>query len=122
MGDLLKWEGLVEPRRRRSPARLPASQAAAEATAPNDRWSIDFKGWFRTRDGTRCDPLTLTDAHSRYILELRVVEPTIAGVEPAVDRVFREHGLPEPYRDRPTLKKPFQLEGLEQMLHSAIKG
>jgi CheY-like chemotaxis protein len=35
---------------------------------------------------------------------------------------YGEHGLPEPYRDRPTLKKPFQLEGLEQMLHSAIKG
>ncbi len=33
---------------------------------------------------------------------------------------YGEHGLPEPYRDRPTLKKPFQLEGLEQMLHSAI--
>jgi CheY-like chemotaxis protein len=31
---------------------------------------------------------------------------------------YGEHGLPEPYRGRPTLKKPFQLEGLEQMLHS----
>ena len=35
---------------------------------------------------------------------------------------YGEHGLPEPYRGRPTLKKPFQLEGLEQMLHSASKG
>jgi putative transposase len=94
VGELLKRQGLVEPRRRRRSALVPASQAVPEAIAPNDRWSIDFKGWFRTRDGTRCDPLTLTDAHSRYILELRVVEPTIAGVEPAVERVFREHGLP----------------------------
>lgn len=94
MGELLKRKGLVEPRRRRPPAAPPARQVAPEATAPNERWSIDFKGWFRTRDGARCDPLTLTDAHSRYILELRVVEPTIAGVEPAVDRVLREHGLP----------------------------
>ena len=31
---------------------------------------------------------------------------------------YGEHGLPAPYRDRPTLKKPFQLEGLEQMLLS----
>jgi CheY-like chemotaxis protein len=31
---------------------------------------------------------------------------------------YGEHGLPQPYRDRPTLKKPFQLEGLEQMLLS----
>ena len=35
---------------------------------------------------------------------------------------YGEHGLPEPYRDRPTLNKPFQLEGLERMLHSAIRG
>jgi CheY-like chemotaxis protein len=34
---------------------------------------------------------------------------------------YGEHGLPAPYRDRPTLKKPFQLEGLEQMLLSVVK-
>ena len=35
---------------------------------------------------------------------------------------YGERGLPEPYRDRPTLKKPFQLEGLKQMLDNALKG
>jgi CheY-like chemotaxis protein len=34
---------------------------------------------------------------------------------------YGERGLPEPYRDRPTLKKPFQLEGLKQMLDTALK-
>ena len=34
---------------------------------------------------------------------------------------YGERGLPEPYRDRPTLKKPFQLEGLKQMLDNALK-
>ena len=34
---------------------------------------------------------------------------------------YGERGLPEAYRDRPTLKKPFQIEGLEQMLQSALK-
>jgi len=34
---------------------------------------------------------------------------------------YGERGLPEPYRDRPTLKKPFQLEGLKQMLDHALK-
>ena len=33
---------------------------------------------------------------------------------------YGERGLPEPYRDRPTLKKPFQMEGLKQMLQSAL--
>ena len=33
---------------------------------------------------------------------------------------YGERGLPELYRDRPTLKKPFQMEGLKQMLQSAL--
>jgi CheY-like chemotaxis protein len=28
--------------------------------------------------------------------------------------------LPKPYRDRPLLKKPFQIDGLKQMLESAL--
>jgi CheY-like chemotaxis protein len=35
---------------------------------------------------------------------------------------YGERGLPESYRDRPTLKKPFQLEGLKQMLETALVG
>ena len=33
---------------------------------------------------------------------------------------YGERGLPEPYRDRPTLKKPFQMDGLKQMLQIAL--
>jgi transposase len=47
MGDLLRAHGLSEPRRRRRRA-MPASQPFIEVKAPNDVWSIDFKGWFRT--------------------------------------------------------------------------
>ncbi len=35
---------------------------------------------------------------------------------------YGERGLPELYRDRPTLKKPFQLDGLKQMLQRALDG
>ena len=60
MGDLLRTHGLAGSRTR--PRRLPAgrSQPFAAITQPNDVWCIDFKGWFRTADGTRCDPLTIT--------------------------------------------------------------
>jgi CheY-like chemotaxis protein len=34
---------------------------------------------------------------------------------------YGERGLPEPYRDRPTLKKPFQMDGLKQMLQTALE-
>ncbi len=93
MGDLLRREGLVRGRRRRRTP-LPLSQPFAPVGAPHDLWCIDFKGWFRTRDGTRCDPLTLSDADSRYLLVCRAVEPTLEGVAPVVEAAMREQGLP----------------------------
>jgi putative transposase len=93
IGDLLKREGLVKERRRhRRP--VPVTQPFAPVRGPNDLWCIDFKGWFRTADGQRCDPLTLTDAYSRFLLDCRIVAATTEGVEPVVERAFREHGLP----------------------------
>ena len=93
IGDLLRREGLSQPRkRRRTP--VPVTQPFAPVRGPNDLWCIDFKGWFRTRDGKRCDPLTLTDADSRFLLACRIVEPTTEGVSPVVERALREHGLP----------------------------
>lgn len=97
IGDLLKREGLVEARRRqRRPT--PLTQPFGPVRAPNDLWCIDFKGWFRTRDGQRCDPLTLSDAHSRFLLDCRIVAPTDDGVRPVVDRAFRTYGLPAAIR------------------------
>jgi putative transposase len=93
IGDLLRREGLIVPRARRRSA-LPATRPFAAATAPNELWCIDFKGWFRTRDGRRCDPLTVTDAVSRYLFTCEIVTPDGAGVQPACERLFRERGLP----------------------------
>jgi len=93
MGDILKRAGLVEARRRE---RRPIAQGevVVPASSANEEWSIDFKGWFRTRDGTRCDPLTITDSASRYLLDVRIVAPTLAGVKGVCERVFAEVGLP----------------------------
>ena len=64
--EILRREGLMQPRRRR---RRPCSeQPSSPVLAANDAWCIDFKGWFRTGDGRRCDPLTVSDAYSRYLL------------------------------------------------------
>jgi len=97
IGDLLRREGLIINRRRRRRP-IPASRPFAAARQPNDCWCIDFKGWFRTRDGRRCDPLTVSDAVSRYLLECRIVEPTTAGVRPVCERLFRDYGLPRAMR------------------------
>ena len=97
IGDILKRAGLVEPRRRRRAA-IGQGEVVAPASAPNEEWSIDFKGWFRTLDGRRCDPLTITDSASRYLIEVRIVDPTWAGVRCACERVFSDTGLPEAIR------------------------
>jgi transposase InsO family protein len=98
IGDLLQREGLVEGRRRDRRLEGAARQPFAEAKDPNDVWCIDFKGWFRTQDGQRCDPLTVSDATSRYLLSCQIVAPTTKGVAPVCERLFREHGLPRALR------------------------
>ncbi len=97
IGDILKREGLVEPRRQRRRA-LAQGEMVRQAQAPNEEWAIDFKGWFRTLDGRRCDPLTITDVASRYLIEVRIVDPTSIGVRGAMERVFAEIGLPSAVR------------------------
>ena len=63
IGDLLKRRGLAVPRKRcrRVP---PQTQPFGQCGRPNAVWCADFKGWFQTGDGRRCDPLTITDACS----------------------------------------------------------
>jgi transposase InsO family protein len=97
IGDLLKQAGLVAPvRRRRRP--IDQQQPFAAVNAPNDEWAADFKGWFRTRDGTRVDPLTLTDSQSRYLLKTQIVPGTIEGARPVFTAAFRSYGLPAAIR------------------------
>ena len=97
LGDWLKAAGLSEPRRR-SRYVVPLTQPLAAAQAPNDVWTADFKGWFRTGDGTRCDPLTVIDACSRYVLCCRITEQSQRGVRPWFERTFRDYGLPRALR------------------------
>jgi putative transposase len=94
IGALFDREGLTVKRklRRRSP---PSSAPFAHCGAVNDVWCIDFKGWFLTGDGARCEPLTLSDAHSRYLLRCQALARTDTDhVWPVIDAAFREFGLP----------------------------
>jgi transposase InsO family protein len=108
VADMLRREGLSQPRRRRRRA-LTADQPFIDVAAPNDAWCIDFKGWFRTGDGRRCDPLTVTDASSRYLLASQIMEPVGAAVQKATDELFRQHGLP--WRMRSDNGPPFASSG-----------
>ena len=94
IGEVLKRAGLTHRRkpRVRTP---PYGQPFASIDAANQTWCADFKGWFRTADGTRCDPLTITDAHSRYLLRCQIT-PKADSIHVAAifDAAFREYGLP----------------------------
>jgi transposase InsO family protein len=93
IGDILKEAGLIARiRRRRRP--LDQARPCTPVTAANDEWSADFKGWFRTRDGQRIDPLTVTDGHTRFLIELKITPQTIEGVKPRFEQAFCENGLP----------------------------
>jgi putative transposase len=93
IGDLFSAAQLTGVRKFRR--HVPASLPFGHCQNPNDVWTVDFKGWFRTGDGERCDPLTMQDAYSRYLLRCRAM-PKADGhhVWRVFDNTFREFGLP----------------------------
>jgi transposase InsO family protein len=111
LANVLARHGLSRPRVRRRHA-VPGASPLADVTECNRTWCIDFKGWFRTRDGRRVDPLTITDAHSRYLLCLQAFwgATDTEHVRAVLERVFREYGLPE--RLRSDNGPPFASTGL----------
>jgi transposase InsO family protein len=98
IGDLLKGRGLAGLRRRRH--HTPAyTEPFASCDGPNAVWCVDFKGWFRTGDGRRCEPLTLSDAWSRYLLRCQAMGSTrLLGVWGVLEAAFRQYGLPAAIR------------------------
>ncbi len=98
IGTMFDRAELTVHRRRRH--RTPAYSAPfAACGSANDVWTIDFKGWFRTGDGRRCDPLTLVDGYARYLLRCQILPRTdFSHVWPVLEAAFREYGLPSALR------------------------
>ncbi len=98
IGSLLKREGIAVARKKRRRT-APYREPLGHADGANRVWCADFKGWFRTWDGERIDPLTITDAHSRYLLRCQAVEKMDAErVQAIFEAAFREYGMPEAIR------------------------
>lgn len=96
--DLLRRQGLVKKRRRRRSHEHPGVVPPV-THGPNDLWTADFKGHFRTRDGIYCYPLTIADQHARYLLTCKGLLSTKGdGVRQAFVRTFHEFGLPRAIR------------------------
>jgi transposase InsO family protein len=119
IGQILNRAGLTKPQRIRRKV-TPSSQPFGEVIAPNQVWCIDFKGWFRTGDGQRCDLLTITDAFSRYLIRCQVVNKMDTPHVMAVcDAAMREFGLPD--RIRSDNGSPFSGPGLLGLSRLSLK-
>ena len=96
LGEILKRNGLIEARRRRPGAFEVRRGDLTQAERPNHVWAADYKGWFCTQDKERCDPLTVTDLHSRFLIGLQAVpQATQMWTRMAFSHFFRTYGLPE---------------------------
>lgn len=95
IGNILKRNGFVLPRKQRK--RFPAkTDPLSHCKKPNDVWCVDFKGWFKTKDNIKCDPFTVTDAESRYILYCsKLHSGKVKDVWQTMEKLFYENGLPK---------------------------
>jgi transposase InsO family protein len=99
VSNVLLRYGLTRKARARAKA-TPSMKPLADINAANQIWCADFKGWFRTGNGRRSNPLTISDAYSRYLLCCRNVCGTSGWitVKPLFERTFREYGMPQAIR------------------------
>jgi transposase InsO family protein len=111
VSNVLKRHGLTRKVRRRGRA-TPSPKPLSQAWGPNALWCADFKGWFRLGNGQRCDPLTISDGYSRYLLCFQGIVGSTGWrtVKPLFEATFREYGMP--VRMRTDNGAPFASVGL----------
>ena len=115
IADILWRNGRVRPRRFRTRWKHPGA-APFSTTAPNQVWTVDFKGQFRMRDGRYCYPLTVVDHFSRYLLCCHgLLDVRTSGVIAQFRRLFRENGLPLAIRS--DNGAPFASTGIHGLTH-----
>lgn len=94
IGRILKRNGMIhakKPRIKKAVKNYPLSHVSG----PNDVWCADYKGHFTVGNGKRCDPLTVSDAYSRFLLECKIVKKTdTSNTKEVFTAVFREYGMP----------------------------
>jgi putative transposase len=95
--EIFKDYHLVTKRRLKD--RVPATAPLGDLSACNDTWAIDLKGWFLTGDGRKCEPLTITDCYSRYLIHcMHMHKHNAECVWSVLERAFLEYGLPNRLR------------------------
>jgi putative transposase len=99
IGEILRRHGLSVRRRRTPGAYRALNDGLTVPTQPNHVWTVDFKGWFLLGNGQRCDPLTVCDRYSHYVLGCRArLDQQFKGTLHAFQSLMRQAGLPEVIR------------------------
>jgi putative transposase len=71
----------------------------SQSLARNDVRSADFKGHFNTGDGRYCNPLTMADGCTCFLLDCQALSSTrVSEATPVVTRLCKEFGLPQRIR------------------------
>jgi transposase InsO family protein len=111
IAEILRRHGLSALRRRRPGAYCAGNAGLTHPTQPNHVWTVDFKGWFLLGNQQRCDPLTVCDRYSHYVLACDAKDnQQFKGTLHAFRGLMRHHGLPEIIRC--DLGSPFASNGL----------
>lgn len=94
IGLFLRKQGLTGSRKRRAQC-TPTEWPLTEGQYSNHVWCADFKGHFKTGDGHRCNPLTISDHTSRYLLCCHHLDhANYLLTKRRFVRIFRDYGLP----------------------------
>ena len=92
---VLERAGLTETRKRKPSRETGRLCSGRKAQAPNEVWTVDFKGWWHGPDRAKVEPLTVRDEFSRMILDLRSLESAkTEAVRECFTRLFEAHGMP----------------------------
>jgi putative transposase len=106
--------------KKRIKGRVPATAPLGNLTECNNTWAVDLKGWFLTGDGRKCEPLTITDCYSRYLIRCtHLSRHTVDYVWPVFEEAFREYGLPN--RVRSDNGPPFGSIGVGRLTRLSVK-
>ena len=90
---------LTEPKGRGRRKSVPRKKNLSSANMTNEVWTVDFKGWWRLRNGEKCEPLTIRDLYSRYILCIKPMRSKLAAiVQEEFKYIFSRYGLPQKIR------------------------
>lgn len=116
--EVFKEYHLVSSRKLRR--RVPRTHPLGTLNSSNDVWCADFKGWFITGSGEKIEPLTITDAFSRFAIEcIHLQKKNTDEVWKVYSKAFYEYGLP--LRMRTDNGPPFATTGVGRLSRLSVK-